>query len=80
MGEKGGEVSTYSFTCPLPCNRAFKAVANDPLEAAKKIIQEGAFGCRHSDHRRRCTGVHPDLTPIPEEQLKRIVSLCLREE
>jgi hypothetical protein len=71
---------TYSFACPAPCRREFKVDANDNLAAVKKMIRAGAIGCRNRDHRRRCTLAHVDLSPITEEQLQRIVSLCLREE
>ena len=71
---------TYSFACPVPCNRKFRVDANDILDAAKKMIMAGAIGCRTVDNRRRCSRAHLDLAPIPEEQLQRIVSLCLREE
>ena len=71
---------TYSFTCPPPCKREFKVDAMDNLDAVNKMIMAGAISCRNTDSRRRCTRSHFDLSPMPKEQLQRIVSLCLREE
>ena len=71
---------TYSFVCPAPCNREIKVDANDNLEAVKKIIMKGAISCRNIDNQCNCKQAHLDMSPIPEEQLRNIVSLCMREE
>ncbi len=71
---------TYSFACPAPCNREIKVDAHDNLDAVEKIIMAGAISCRNSDNRCSCKHARIDLSPIPEEQLRRIVSLCMREE
>lgn len=70
----------YSFACPAPCNREIKIVANDDLDAVEKMITAGAMSCRNIDNRCSCKQAHLDMYPIPEEQLRQIVSLCMREE
>lgn len=70
----------YSFLCPAPCDREIKVDANDDLDAVEKIIMEGAISCRNIDNQCSCNRAHLDMSPIPEEQLRHIVSLCMREE
>jgi hypothetical protein len=71
---------TYSFACPLPCRREFKVDAEDNSDAVNKMIMAGAISCRNSKNPHRCPGAHFDLSPIPDSQLQRIVSLGLRQE
>ena len=71
---------TYSFECPTPCNREIKVDASDDVEAVKKIIVAGAISCRNMNNHCHCEKAHFYLPPIPEEKLRSIVSLCMREE
>ena len=71
---------TYSFACPTPCNREIKVDANDNFDAVEKIIMAGAISCRNIDNQCRCKNAHRDMSPIPGEELRRIVGLCMREE
>ena len=70
----------YSFACPAPCNREIKVDARDNLDAVEKIITAGAISCRNSDSLCICNHAQVVMSPIPEEQLRHIVSLCMREE
>ncbi|MHB9098155.1 MAG: hypothetical protein ACYC5X_10090 [Syntrophales bacterium] len=70
----------YSFACPAPCDREIKVEAHDNLDAVEKIIMAGAISCRNSDSQCGCSHARVELSPIPEEQLRHIVSLCMREE
>lgn len=70
----------YSFACPAPCKREITVDANDHLDAVEKIIMAGAMSCRNIHNRCNCRHARLDLPPIPEEQLRRIVSVCTREE
>ncbi len=70
----------YSFTCPAPCNREIKVQANDNLDAVEKIIMAGAISCRNVHNQCSCTQAPFGMSPIPEDQLRRIVSLCMQEE
>jgi len=70
----------YSFACPAPCNREIKVDARDNLDAVEKIITAGAISCRNSDSQCICNHSQVVMSPIPEEQLRHIVSLCMREE
>jgi hypothetical protein len=40
----------------------------------------GAISCRNIDSQCSCSRAQVDMSPIPEEQLRHIVSLCMREE
>lgn len=73
-------VMIYSFACPAPCNREIKVDAHDTLDAVEKIILAGGISCRNSDSQCSCSHAQVDMSPIPQEQLRHIVSLCLREE
>jgi hypothetical protein len=70
----------YSFACPAPCDREIKVEAHDNRDAIEKIITAGAISCRNSDSHCSCSHARVELSPIPEEQLRHIVSLCMREE
>lgn len=70
----------YLFACPAPCKREITVDANDHSEAVEKIILAGAISCRNSDNQCSCRHARLDMPPIPGEQLRRIVSLCMREE
>lgn len=70
----------YSFACPAPCNREIKVDANDHSDAVEKMIMAGAISCRNIDNQCSCQYARLNLPPIPGDQLRRIVSLCIREE
>jgi len=70
----------YSFACPAPCNREIKVNANDHFDAVEKIIMTGAMSCRNIHNQCSCKHARLDMPPIPEEKLRHIVSLCMREE
>ena len=80
MKDKQKSVMIYSFMCPTPCNREIVVEARNNLDAIDKIITAGAISCRNSRNQRACEKAHLDLPPIPEGQLKKIVSLYMREE
>jgi hypothetical protein len=80
MKDKQENIMIYSFVCPLPCNREVKVAAKNILDAIDKIIIAGAMSCRNLKNKCICEKAHIDMPPIPEEQLKDIVSLCMREE
>ncbi len=69
----------YSFACPAPCNREIKVKANDNLDAVEKIITAGAISCRNIGNRRSCDQAPFDMPPMSEDELRRIVSLSMRE-
>jgi hypothetical protein len=79
-GMEVGTIMTYSFACPIPCNRQIKVDANDNVDAVEKIIMAGAISCRNINNQCNCKQAHFVMSPIPEEQLRHIVSLCIREE
>ncbi len=54
----------YSFTCPAPCNYEIKVDAKNDDEAVGRIIKAGEV------HRKQA---HPDMPPMTEEQLTKIV-------
>jgi hypothetical protein len=73
-------VMTYSFACPVPCNREIRVQAKDNLDAVDKIILAGAISCRNGKNRSICEEARFVMPPMPEEQLRNIVGLCIREE
>lgn len=70
----------YSFACPVPCNREIKVDASDNLDAIEKIIMAGGMSCRNISNHCNCKQAYVHMSPIPEEELRRIVSLCMRED
>ena len=80
MKDKQENIMIYSFICPTPCNREIMVEAKNNLDAIDKIITAGAISCRNSENRRICEKAHFDMPPIPVEQLKNIVKLCMRQE
>jgi hypothetical protein len=73
-------MTCYLFACPAPCNREIKVDASNTCDAVEKIIMAGAISCRNIDNHCICKQAPFDMSPIPEDQLRRIVSLCMREE
>ena len=70
----------YSFLCPFPCNRKIRVDAKDHPDAVDKMLRAGAMRCRNGENHRLCERDTLALNPMPEEQLKRLVGLCLEEE
>ena len=73
-------VMIYSFLCPFPCNRKIEVDAKDHPDAIDKMLRAGAMRCRNGENRRICERATLALNPMPEEQLKCLVGLCLQEE
>ena len=70
----------YSFACPVPCNREIIVNACDNLDAIEKIIMAGGMSCRNTNYDCSCQHNIIDMSPVPEEELRRIVSFYIREE
>lgn len=71
----------YLFACPAPCDREIKVEAKDNIDAIEKIIMAGAIGCRNGDNCQcSCKQANLDMSPIPKEQMRHIVELCMRQE
>jgi hypothetical protein len=70
----------YSFACPVPCNREIIVNASGNLDAVEKIIMAGGMSCRNTNYDCSCQHNFIDMSPVPEDELRRIVSFCLQEE
>jgi len=53
--------------------------ARNSLDAVDKMLRAGAMGCRNIENRCACEEARFDLNPIPQEQLRNLVGLCMRE-
>ena len=71
---------TYSFSCPIPCNHDILIDAENDNDATIRFIMEGAFRCRNAKYHCHCEKAQHRFPPMSEEQLKKIVKTCLREE
>jgi hypothetical protein len=71
---------TYSFACPLPCDHEIRVYAKNNDDAVNAIIRAGAIRCRNIEKDCLCEKARIQLPPVPAEQLKRIVRLCMKEE
>jgi hypothetical protein len=71
---------TYSFACPYPYKREIRVDANDNPEAVEKIIMAGAISCRNIGDHYSCKQNHFDMSLLPGDQLRWIVSLCMLED
>jgi hypothetical protein len=69
----------YRFACPAPCSRVITVDANDDDDAVNKIIGAGAINCRNMEDTPCCKKVF-HLAPLPEEDLRDIVRLCMNVE
>ena len=67
----------YSFKCPFPCNYEIKIEAINDDDAINKMIMAGAIRCRNADNRCYCEKARHDMPPIADNQLRKIVSLCM---
>lgn len=76
---EGTPLTSYSFACPAPCRRNIKVNATDDLDAVEKIIMAGAISCRNTGNQHSCDQAPFDMPPISEDELRRIVSLSMRE-
>jgi hypothetical protein len=70
----------YSFSCPIPCNRKIRVKAVNNIDAIDKIILAGGMGCRNVNCRSDCRQARDPMPPMGQEELRRIVGLCLKEE
>jgi hypothetical protein len=69
----------YSFICPRPCDREIIVKAKNKYDAIDKIIMAGAISCRNRGSRCSCEKTHFAMPPMPIDQLKNIVGLCMQE-
>lgn len=69
----------YAFACPAPCSRVIKVDASDDDDAVNKIMEAGAINCRNINSTPSCKKVL-QLPPLPEENLRAIVLLCMSVE
>jgi predicted small metal-binding protein len=51
----------YSFTCPAPCNQELKVDAQNDDEAMGKLMAAGKVHVKEA---------HPNMPPMPEQQMK----------
>ncbi len=68
----------YSFTCPFPCNYVIKVGAENSDDAVGKIMAAGAMSCRNLANRCYCEKKDLNLYPIPEDDLRNVVSLHMQ--
>ncbi len=60
---------TYSFSCPLPCNREIRVEARNFPDAVDEMIKAGAMGCRSGKKQFLCEKAHFDMPPMPERRV-----------
>jgi|MudIll2142460700_1097286.scaffolds.fasta_scaffold69866_2 hypothetical protein len=70
----------YSFVCPIPCNHETKVFAEDEDDATMKLVMAGALRCRNAKYLCHCEKAQRNMYRISEENLKKIVRTCMREE
>jgi len=71
---------TYEFVCPVPCDYRIKVHAKNNNDAVDAIIKAGAMSCRNMEKECHCEKARLNMMPIPQEQLRSIVLLCMKEE
>jgi hypothetical protein len=71
---------TYEFVCPVPCDYKIKVHAKNNNYAVHAIIMAGAMRCRNMERECHCEKARLSMPPIPQEQLRIIVQLCMQEE
>ena len=71
---------TYSFVCPIPCTYEVKVRASSKDDAVGAILKAGAIRCRNIEKQCRCEEARIEMPPFTNEQLRCIVSLCMKEE
>ena len=71
---------TYSFSCPLPCNREIRVEARNFPDAVDEMIKAGAMGCRSGKKQFLCEKAHFDMPPMPERRVMgmKIVVIMVR--
>jgi predicted small metal-binding protein len=60
----------YSFTCAAPCNYEIKVDAQTDDEAMTKIIAAGKVHIKEA---------HPDMPPMPEQQMKDMLKAGMKK-
>ncbi len=73
----GATAMTYTFSCPVPCNRVIRVEAHDDEDAVGKIIEAGAMRCRN-ERSGACCDTTLFMTPLPEGRLKEVVRLMMK--
>lgn len=71
---------TYSFACPVPYDHEITVHAKNNDDAVNAIIRAGAIRCRNIEQDCSCEKSRIQLPPVPAEQLRTIVRLCMKEE
>jgi hypothetical protein len=69
----------FTFACPAPCSRVIAVDASNDDDAVNKIIGAGAINCRTIENTPCCKKVL-HLAPLPENNLRDIVRLCMTVE
>jgi hypothetical protein len=70
---------TYTFECPIPCNREIRVDAKNDEDAVTKLIGAGALCCRNAKFRCHCEKTGQNMSSLSEENIKQIVSMSMRE-
>jgi predicted small metal-binding protein len=60
----------YSFKCPAPCNYEIKVDAQNDNEAMSKLVASGKVHAKEK---------HPDMPPMPEQQLKDMLKAGMKK-
>jgi len=71
---------TYTFACPVPCNKIIKVYARNDNDAFTKIIAAGAIGCRNREKQSCRENDFHNMFPLPEELIREIVRLNMKAE
>jgi hypothetical protein len=71
---------TYEFARPVPCDYKIKVFAKNNNDAVDAIIMAGAMRRRNMEKECHCEKARLGMPPIPQEQLRSIVQLCMEEE
>ena len=70
---------TYAFVCPFPCNKEIYVDAHNHDDAVTMMIKSGAISCQNKDYHCSCEKARFDMSPMPPEELREIVRLCMLE-
>lgn len=70
----------YSFVCPIPCYQEILIDAINDDDAVIRLITAGALRCRNARYRCRCDKSQRSMSPIADQELKRIVRICMQEK
>jgi predicted small metal-binding protein len=68
--EREVKAMKYSFKCPAPCNYEIKVDAQNDNEAMSKLMASGKVHAKEK---------HPDMPPMPEQQLKDMLKAGMKK-